>query len=375
MMKKYIVRLTDAERLQCRDILSKGRCSAEKRKRANIVRLADADGPALNDEDIAVAASCAVPTVERIRKRLVLEGFELVLERKKRADPPRMRKLDGKAEARLIATMLSEAPEGRERWTLHMMADELVKLELVDSIAIQTIASTPKKNKLRPHKSKYWLIPPKQNAGFVTHMEDVLDVYELEYDPNAPVVCMDEQPVQLVKETRVPIKAKPGSVERIDYEYERVGTASIFMFTEPLGQWRAAHTRKQRTAIDWAEEIAWLLEEQYADAPKVILVCDNLNTHKISSLYKAFEPERARRLARRLEIHYTPVHGSWLNIAECELSVMSRQGKKKRTPDIETLTADISAWATKRNQEQTGVDWQFKTEDARVKLKRLYPVI
>lgn len=206
-------------------------------------------------------------------------------------------------------------------------------------------------------------------------MEDVLDVYSREYDSNALVVCMDEQPVQFVKEVRNPIKAKPGSVEKVDYEYERAGTASIFMFVEPLGGWRAARTRRQRTAIDWAEEIAWLLEVQYADVPKVVLVCDNLNTHKLSSLYKAFEPERARRLARRLEIHFTPKHGSWLNIAECELSAMSRQGKKRRTPDIEVLTVDISVWAETRNKNQISIDWQFKTEDARIKLKRLYPVI
>lgn len=184
---------------------------------------------------------------------------------------------------------------------------------------------------------------------------------------------MDEQPVQLIKESRIPLPAKPGQPERFDYEYERNGTASIFLFTEPLAGWRQVSVREHRTAVDWAEEIQWLLEEQYPQAEKVVLVCDNLNTHTIASLYKAFPPEKARSLAKRLEIHYTPKHGSWLNIAEIELSVLTKQCLDRRIPDLDTLKRETRVWYVERNASQKSVDWQFTTADARIRLKHLYP--
>jgi hypothetical protein len=206
-------------------------------------------------------------------------------------------------------------------------------------------------------------------------MEDVLEIYHQPYDPKYPVVCMDEQPVQLVKETRIPLPAKPGHPESVDYEYERNGTANIFLFTEPLAGWRSAVVRERRTAVDWAHEIQRLLDQDYADSEKVILVCDQLNTHKVASLYEAFEPATARRLAERLAIHHTPKHGSWLNIAENELSALTRQCLDRRIPDRETLERETEAWYTERNQAQKSVDWQFTTADARIRLKRLYPQI
>jgi hypothetical protein len=206
-------------------------------------------------------------------------------------------------------------------------------------------------------------------------MEDVLEVYKRPFDPNCPIVNMDEQPTQLIKETRHKIAATPGNSERIDYEYERNGTAVNFMFTEPLSGWRKVNVRERRTAIDWAHEIKELLEVDYPDATKVILVCDNLNTHKPASLYKAFEPAVARSLLERLEIHYTPKHGSWLNIAEIELSVLTKQCLDRRVPDIETLRSETDKWAQDRNAGQKSVDWRFTTDQARIKLKRLYPKI
>lgn len=206
-------------------------------------------------------------------------------------------------------------------------------------------------------------------------MEDVLEVYKRPFDPNCPVVNMDEQPTQLIKETRHKIVATPGNSERIDYEYERNGTAVNFMFTEPLSGWRKVNVRERRTAIDWAHEIKELLEIDYPDATKVVLVCDNLNTHKPASLYKAFEPAVARSLLERLEIHYTPKHGSWLNIAEIELSVLTKQCLDRRIPDIETLRSETTQWARERNTGQKSVDWRFTTDHARIKLKRLYPKI
>jgi hypothetical protein len=219
------------------------------------------------------------------------------------------------------------------------------------------------------------VIPPRANAAFVACMEDVLDVYCLPYDSKRPQVCMDEQPVQLVKETRPAIPGRPGEPMRYDHEYERNGTANIFLFTEPLGEWRRVEVTERRTAVDWAHQIKELLDVDYPRAEKVILVCDNLNTHGIGSLYGAFEPEEARRLARRLSIHYTPKHGSWLNIAEIELSALTKQCLDRRIPDAATLRSDTAAWEQERNTKQKGVDWRFTTENARIKLNRLYPQV
>jgi hypothetical protein len=228
---------------------------------------------------------------------------------------------------------------------------------------------------LRPHLQECWVIPPQADAEFVAEMEDVLDVYERPYDPRRPVVNMDEQPVQLVREVRRPLAVEPGRPRRYDHEYERAGTACVFLFTEALAGWRDVSVRPQRTAVDWAQEVATLLEGRYAQAEKVILICDQLNTHGIASLYKAFPAERARRLARRLEIHYTPKHGSWLNLAECELSILTRHCLRNRTPSLRALARKVTAWAQDRNARQRGVDWQFTTPDARIKLKRLYPQV
>jgi len=220
------------------------------------------------------------------------------------------------------------------------------------------------------------VIPPEQNADFVAHMEDVLELYCLPHDPKVPLICMDEQPTQLIAETRPALPQEPGKPERYDYEYERKGTAANFMFTEPLGNWRKVSVRERRTSIDWAQEVKELLDRNYPHAEKVILVCDNLNTHKTASFYEAFEPEEARRLIERLEIHYTPKHGSWLNIAEIELSVLTNQCLNNRyISDIQTLAKETKAWEKHRNLNQKGVDWQFTTADARIKLKRLYPQI
>ncbi|MFW6106688.1 MAG: IS630 family transposase [bacterium] len=225
---------------------------------------------------------------------------------------------------------------------------------------------------MQPHRQKCWVIPPNQNAEFVACMEDVLDLYQRPFDSDVPVVCMDECPVQLVKETRIPLPPEPGRLRRFDYEYERAGTAAVFLFTEALAGRRRTTVRPRRTAVDWAQEVR-TLDRSYPHARRIILICDNLNTHNVASFYKAFPPSEARRLAERIEIHYTPKHGSWLNIAECEVSVLSRQCLHGRTPDIQMLSSKVRAWDTDRNNRQCGVDWQFTTEDARIKLKKLYP--
>ncbi len=225
-------------------------------------------------------------------------------------------------------------------------------------------------------KIEYWVIPPEADGEFVAHMEEVLETYEKAYDPQCPVLCMDEQPVQLIGETRVPIQATKNHPERVDYEYERKGTASIFMFAEPLSGFRQATARPRRTKVDWALEVAHLLDTRYAKCSKVTLVSDNLNTHTKGAFYEAFPPEQAREYVRRIEWVHTPKHGSWLNVAECELSCLTSQCLAgRRIGELELLQSEIAAWSNKTNDKQRGVDWQFKIENARVKLRRLYPKI
>jgi len=207
-------------------------------------------------------------------------------------------------------------------------------------------------------------------------MEDVLEIYGKPYDPSVPVVCMDEQPVQLLKETRMPIRATKHHAKRVDYEYERAGTAAIFMFTEALAWRRWVTARPHRTKVDWAIEMRELMETQYADCEKVILVCDNLNTHTRGAFYEAFPADVARALVKRIEFHYTPKHGSWLNIAECELSAMTSQClSNRRIADIQTLSQEVEVWSKRTNQKQKGVNWQFSIDKARKKLKSIYPQI
>jgi hypothetical protein len=220
------------------------------------------------------------------------------------------------------------------------------------------------------------VIPPKADAEFVARMEVVLDTYAQPYDCQRPVLCMDEQPIQLLKETRIPIPATRAHPRRVDYEYERAGTASIFLFCEPLAGWRQVRVREQRTKIDWASEMAELLRGRYARTEKVIVVSDNLNTHTIGAFYEAFDAPEARSLVRRLEFRHTPKHGSWLNIAENELSALTRQCVQgRRFATIEELKEQTVAWHEYVNDKQRGVDWQLRTDDARTKLKSLYPKI
>ena len=219
------------------------------------------------------------------------------------------------------------------------------------------------------------MIPPEQSANFVAKMEDVLSVYKRPYDPERPVVCMDEMPRQLIREVREPIPMESGRPKRHDYHYQREGVVNLFMFFEPLAGWRTVMIRERRTKIDWAHCMKRLLEKHYSDADKVILVMDNLNTHGLSSFYEAFPPEEAFRLSQRLEIHYTPEHGSWLNMAEIENSAMARQCLSQRIPEKQVMEEETSAWSDQRNEEGASANWRFRTEDARIKLRRLYPNI
>lgn len=219
------------------------------------------------------------------------------------------------------------------------------------------------------------MIPPKASAAFVAAMEDVLAVYHRPHDPARPLVCLDETSKQLVAETRAPLAVKPGRPARYDYEYRRHGTANLFMLFAPLEGWRHVRVTERRAAVDYARILKELADVHFPDAERIVLVQDNLNIHAPASLYEAFPPAEARRLAERFEWRHTPKHGSWLNMAEAELAVLAGQCLDRRIPDAETLAREVDAWTRERNIKNAKADWRFTTEDARIKLKSLYPAI
>lgn len=231
------------------------------------------------------------------------------------------------------------------------------------------------KNELKPWLKQQWVIPPKANAGFVANLEDVLDTYAKPYDSSHPVVCVDEAGKQLIGEVREPLPVRPGVAAKQDSEYQRGGMVNLFMAFEPLAGTRHVEVTTRKTSIDFARFLKQISDEHYRDAEQIVLVCDNLSTHSPAALYQAFEPDEARRLARRFQWHYTPRHGSWLNVAEMELSVLARQCLDRRIPDQDTLAREVDAWQTQRNDAVVKVNWQFTTDDARIKLHKLYPSI
>jgi hypothetical protein len=226
---------------------------------------------------------------------------------------------------------------------------------------------------VQPWLKEEWCLPPKASGEFVCAMEDVLDLYQQPYDPAYPQVCMDELSKQLIGETRVPLPTAPGQVARVDYEYERLGVANLFIFFEPLGGWRHLRVTERRTKLDWAYAVRDLVDVHYPEATKIRLVLDNLNTHVGGSLYDAFPPAEARRILNRLELHYTPKHGSWLNMAESELSILARQCLDRRIAEAGTLVREVTAWERRRNRAHAKMEWRFTTVDARIKLLHLYP--
>ncbi|HKM83932.1 MAG TPA: IS630 family transposase [Candidatus Acidoferrum sp.] len=373
--KKYVVKLSAEERERLEALISSGKRSAQLITKARILLKADASeaGEGWTDREIAAALDTSVNTVGSARRQLVEEGFEATLLRKYNPNSARPRIFDGAAEAKLIALACSPAPEGFARWSLRLLEEKVVELNIVEKASDNTIGRTPKKNTLQPHRNRQWVIPPDANAAFVAAMEDVLETYQKPRDPERPLVCLDETSKQLVIETRKPIPAKPGQPIRYDYEYERNGVANIFMTFAPLEGWRKVKVTDHHAAADYAQVLKELSDVHLPDAKQIVLVQDNLSTHTAASLYAAFPPEEARRLAKRFEWHYTPKHGSWLDMAESELAVLTNQCLDRRIPDKPTLAKEIAAWEAHRNKHHAKADWQFTTNDARVKLKRLYP--
>ena len=376
-VKKYVVRLSAGEREHLQALIRKGKSPAKRLLKASILLKADVSeaGEGWSDSRIIQALDTSASMIYRVRKQLVEEGFEAVLSRKRRMTPPVAAIFDGEKEAKLIALGVLQAAEGARpldvapageqgRGTRHRRA----RKRLNDRAHTQ-------KNCLKPHRRQCWVIPPKANSAFVAAMEDVLAVYTRPHNPDYPLVCLDETSKQLVAETRTPIPMKRGRTARIDYEYERNGTANLFMLFAPLEGWRHVEVTDRHTAVDYAHVLKDLADRHFPHAKTIVLVQDNLNIHSKASLYEAFPAAEARRLVERFEWHYTPKHGSWLDLAESELGVLSAQCLDRRIADKQTLIEEIAAWEHDRNANHTKADWQFTTQSARVKLKYLYPSI
>jgi len=370
MAKKYVVTLKVEERGQLLALLGSGTAKARTLTHARILLKAD---EGWQDQTICKALNVSVATIERVRKQFVFEGFEASLKRR-RSKRAYRRKVDGEQEAHMVALACSSAPEGYARWSLRLLADRVVQMKIIDSISHETVRQVLGDNELKPWRREEWCIPT-ANAEFVFHMEDVLDVYKRPVDSKRPLVCFDESPEQLVSETRQALPMTPGQLEKYDYEYRREGVSNLFMFFAPLQNWRNIKVTERRTKVDWAYCMRDLVDVHFSQAEKIVVVQDQLNTHSPACLYEVFAPAEAKRILDRLEFHSTPKHGSWLNMAEIELSVLGRQCLNRCIPNQTFLIRETEAWTVQRNNKQATINWQFTSEDARIKLKRLYPSI
>lgn len=342
--KRYKVVLTEEDKNEInRKLRSKSTPNTIIRRCRILPDPDEANGNEFSREQCAKRNGVCITTVVHTAAKFSEHGIKEALSSKRNINSDNSRrKLDGRAEARIIEIATSPAPDGHARWTLRLLEKEC-KVALETPVSKSTIGRALK-NALKPHKSEYWCVPKKHDAEFAACMEDVLDVYEMPYNHHIPVVCMDEMPYQLLDDLRPALPVRCNDIKKIDYEYVRNGTCSIFAFIEPLAGCQHISVRERRTAVDWAEEIKFLVDEMYPDAEKIILVMDNLNTHVKGSLYKKYPPEEARQMIKRLEFHYTPKHGSWLNIAEIELNILSRQCLSRRLPSIDIVRAELAAW-------------------------------
>jgi transposase len=367
MNVRYRVELSHAERTELRALLSGGKQAARKLKRAQILLAADAGA---SDEAIAASVGVGGSTVYRTKRRFVLGNLEAALSEELR--PGADRKLSGKEEALLVATACSNPPEGRARWTLELLADELVRLTEHDSLSRETVRRRLAENDLKPWRKDMWCIP-KVDGEYVARMEDVLDLYAEPPDPKLPVVCFDESPVQLIGETRQPIPAMPGQLERYDCEYKRNGTVNLFIVLDVHRSWRGVKVTDSRAAVDFAACMRELSDVHFPKAERIRVVLDNLSTHSAGALYQAFPAGEARRMLRRLEFHYTPKHASWLNMVEIEIGVLRSQCLDRRIATKARLIAEVAAWERHRNASGARIQWMFTTYKARAKMGRAYP--
>jgi transposase len=364
---RYRVTLSSEERSQLLALISGGKASVRKIKRAQIL-LAAAAGS--TDETIAANVRVGTSTVYRTKQRFVEEGADRALNEAPRPRPER--KLAPHEEALLVAVACSDPPSGRSSWTLQLLADEMIRLTVHDHISDETVRRRLAEADLKPWQKKMWCVP-KLDAEYVARMEDVLAVYAEPADPERPVVSFDETPRQLIGEARVPVRMEPGKRARFDYEYVRNGTANVFMFVDIHRPWRHAKVTDHRACADFAECMRDLVDVHYPQAKRIRVVLDNLSTHTQSALYQTFEPAEARRILSRLEFHFTPKHASWLNMVEIEIGVMVRQCLNRRIGDKATLIAEIAAWERRRNAERAGIRWMFTIDRAREKMGCAYP--
>lgn len=367
MNVRYRVELSQGERSELTALLSGGKHSVRRLKRAQILLAADAG---VSDEEIATSVGVGGSTVYRTKRRFVMSNLEAALSEEPR--PGANRKLSCKEAALLIATACSDPPEGRARWTLELLADEMVRLTKHDSLSRETVRRRLAENHLKPWRKDMWCIP-KIDGEYVARMEDILDLYAEASDPTRPVVCFDESPVQLIGDVRQPIPAAPGQLERYDYEYKRNGTANLFVCLDAHRPWRKVKVTERRTAEDFAICMRELTDVDFPEAERIRVVLDNLSTHTPGALYQAFPACEARRVLQRLEFHYTPKHASWLNMVEIEISVMNSQCLNRRIDSRERLAFELDAWQRKRNASRARINWMFATENARAKMARAYP--
>lgn len=367
MNVRYRVELNQREREQLSALLSGGKRAARKLKRAQI--LLAADGGA-SDEEIARSIGVGGSTVYRTKRRFVLGNLEAALSEEPR--PGAKRKLSGKEQALLVATACSKPPAGRARWTLELLAGELVRLTEHASISRETVRRRLAENHLKPWRKDMWCIP-QVDAEYVARMEDVLDLYAEVPDANRPVVCFDESPIQLIGEVRTPIPAKPGQLARYDCEYRRNGTANLFVFVDVHRSWRKVKVTESRTAVDFAACMRDLVDVHFPAAERIRVVLDNLSVHSAGAFYQAFPAQEARRLLRRLEFHYVPKHASWLNMVEIEIGVLAAQCLDRRIASVAQLVTDTALWEQQRNAAGAQIKWMFTTEKARAKMGRAYP--
>jgi transposase len=367
MNVRYRVMLTQYERHELGSLLSGGKQAVRKLKRAQILLAADAG---LGDEEIAASVGVGGSTVYRTKRRFVEGNLGRALSEEPR--PGAERKLTGKEEALLVATACSSPPAGRARWTLELLADAMVKLTAHESLSRETVRRRLAENDLKPWRKKMWCIP-QVDADYVARMEDVLDLYAEPPDPQRPVVCFDESPIQLIGEVRTPIPPECGQLERYDCEYQRNGTANLFVFLDAKRPFRKVKVTERRAAEDFAACMRELTDVHYPLAERIRVVLDNLSTHSAGALYQTFPADEARRVLRRLEFHYVPKHASWLNMVEIEIGVLARQCLDRRIDSYTRLVAETAAWENSRNAERARINWMFTTEKARAKMGRAYP--
>jgi transposase len=367
MNLRYRVELSQAERAELTALLNGGKHAVRKLKRAQILLAADAGA---SDDAITRSVSVGGSTVYRTKRRFVLGNLVAALSEEPR--PGAERKLTGKEEALLVATACSKPPAGRARWTLELLAGEIVKLTEHAGLSRETVRRRLAENELKPWRKDMWCIP-QVDGNYVARMEDVLDLYAEAPDPKRPVVCFDESPTQLIGEVRQPIPAAPGQLERFDCEYRRNGTVNLFVFLDVHRPWRKVKVTDQRAARDFAHCMRDLVDIHYPRADLIRVVLDNLSTHSPGALYETFPAPEAHRLLRRLEFHYTPKHASWLNMVEIEIGVLRGQCLDRRIGQRKRLVAEIAAWERQRNRDRARIKWMFTTERARAKLARAYP--